>query len=144
MISGWQWNNIPCFHDNTECNFSYTRKSSYNIYGFMQNCSNSIANALELLQSCTKPSILRIELPFHDVIMSLTPIMSPPVYICTRQFYRIFMMSWSGLITKITRRVSMADTNACHINWKWLAANLLLYCRDGYTILLWRNHRRQI
>ena len=25
--------------------------------GFMQDCSNSIANALELLQSCTKPSI---------------------------------------------------------------------------------------
>ena len=25
--------------------------------GLVQNCSNSIANALELLQSCTKPSI---------------------------------------------------------------------------------------
>ena len=25
--------------------------------GFVQDCSNSIANALELLQSCTKPSI---------------------------------------------------------------------------------------
>ena len=28
------------------------------IDGLTQNCSNSIANALELLQSCTKPSIL--------------------------------------------------------------------------------------
>ena len=28
-----------------------------NIDGLVQDCSNSIANALELLQSCTKPSI---------------------------------------------------------------------------------------
>ena len=28
-----------------------------NIDGFVQDCSNSIANALELLQSCTEPSI---------------------------------------------------------------------------------------
>ena len=31
------------------------------IDGSVQNCSNSIANALELLQSCTKPSISTIE-----------------------------------------------------------------------------------
>ena len=29
----------------------------YNIDGLVQDCSSSIANALELLQSCTKPSI---------------------------------------------------------------------------------------
>ena len=29
----------------------------YDIDGLVQDCSNSIANALELLQSCTKPSI---------------------------------------------------------------------------------------
>ena len=28
-----------------------------NIYGLVQDCSNSIANALELLQSYTKPSL---------------------------------------------------------------------------------------
>ena len=33
------------------------RKCKYNFDGFVQDCSNSIANALELLQSCTKPSI---------------------------------------------------------------------------------------
>ena len=27
------------------------------IYGLVQDCSNSIANAMELLQSCTKPSV---------------------------------------------------------------------------------------
>ena len=45
--------------------FSYTHTSHYNtilhtvwplqINGLVQDCSNSIANALELLQSCTKP-----------------------------------------------------------------------------------------
>ena len=30
----------------------------YHFDGLVQDCSNSIANALELLQSCTKPSIL--------------------------------------------------------------------------------------
>ena len=30
---------------------------TYNIDGLVQDCSNSIANTLELLQSCTKPSI---------------------------------------------------------------------------------------
>ena len=30
---------------------------TYHLDGLMQDCSNSIANALELLQSCTKPSI---------------------------------------------------------------------------------------
>ena len=30
--------------------------AGYNIDGSVQECSNSIANALELLQSCIKPS----------------------------------------------------------------------------------------
>ena len=32
--------------------------TKYNINGLVQDCSNSIADAPELLQSCTKPSIL--------------------------------------------------------------------------------------
>ena len=36
-----------------------TLSNYYHIDGFVQDCSNSIANALELLQSCTKPSIYR-------------------------------------------------------------------------------------
>ena len=32
-------------------------KQNSNIDGFVQDCSNSIALAMELLQSCTKPSI---------------------------------------------------------------------------------------
>ena len=38
-----------------------------NIDGVVQDCSNSIANALELLQSCTKPSIhICIKLPNNN------------------------------------------------------------------------------
>ena len=37
---------------------TYQPQLCYNhIHGLVQGCSNSIANALELLQSCTKPSI---------------------------------------------------------------------------------------
>ena len=32
--------------------------SEWYLYGLMQNCSISIAKALEILQSCTKPSVL--------------------------------------------------------------------------------------
>ena len=40
------------------CNFSYAKTQIWNyIDGSVQDFSNSIANALELLQSCTKPSI---------------------------------------------------------------------------------------
>ena len=34
------------------------RRLDYIVYGLVQDYSNSIANALELLQSCTKPSML--------------------------------------------------------------------------------------
>ena len=40
--------------------FTYNFHLLYNvfdIYDFMQDCNNSIASALELLQSCSKPSI---------------------------------------------------------------------------------------
>ena len=42
-----QWYNLP-----------WSRLVDYYIDGLVQDCSNSIANALELLQSCTKPLIL--------------------------------------------------------------------------------------
>ena len=35
-------------------------KLQYDINGFVQDCSNSIANALGLLQSCTKPLMYRM------------------------------------------------------------------------------------
>ena len=43
------------------------------IDGLVQDCSNSIADALELLQSCTKPSIWYIE---HDSIKPTNPMIT--------------------------------------------------------------------
>ena len=50
---------VPCSH-------------YYNIDGLVQDCSNSIANALELLQSCTKPSICTTCFTFisHHITLS--------------------------------------------------------------------------
>ena len=37
----------------------FARNAGHIIDGLLQDCSHSIANALRLLQSCTKPSIMR-------------------------------------------------------------------------------------
>ena len=42
--------------------------SKQNIDSLVQDCSNSIANALELLESCTKPSIYKMAIFFFFVI----------------------------------------------------------------------------
>ena len=39
------------------------------IDGLVQDCGNSIANALELLQSCTKPSIYRFVLKGNACVL---------------------------------------------------------------------------
>ena len=51
-----------CLRQNMKCVSYYAERTHGNSYeehidGLVQNCSYSIANALELLQSCTKPSI---------------------------------------------------------------------------------------
>ena len=38
-------------------NMSILEKTDNDIDGLVQDCSNSSANTLELLQSCTKPSV---------------------------------------------------------------------------------------
>ena len=55
----WQW-----FY------FSVLKRTSYLVYRcLLQDCSNSIANTLELLQSCTKPSIYVETSLLHDYVM---------------------------------------------------------------------------
>ena len=39
----------------------------YHVDGLVQDCSNSIANALELLQSCTKSSVSHFTETFHHL-----------------------------------------------------------------------------
>ena len=45
-----------CSSQGVDVSLSHTAIFHY-IDGLVQDCSNSIANTLELLQSCTKPSI---------------------------------------------------------------------------------------
>ena len=45
----------------------------YNIDGLVQDCSNSTANALELLQSCTKPSIYGLWNVFCTICSGISP-----------------------------------------------------------------------
>ena len=41
------------------CNVGHSKKQKKYIYGIVQDCSDSIANILALLQFCTKPAISR-------------------------------------------------------------------------------------
>ena len=50
MDDGMNWSNNGLIS-------SSTKPLTYPFNGLVQDCSNSSANALELLQSCTKPSI---------------------------------------------------------------------------------------
>ena len=54
----WYYDLILIYHDiNFAHTMDYLRYTARYIDGLVQDYSNSIANALELLQSCTKPSI---------------------------------------------------------------------------------------
>ena len=59
-----------------------------NVDGLVQDCSNSIANALELLQSCTKPSVC-----FYLMISVLVQILNTNcVGICNMYLYVWYMV----------------------------------------------------
>ena len=60
---GYPWQEGPSGRRRIEIDHTLSRNNpitpvgQYHIDGLVQDCSNSIANTLELLQSCTKPSI---------------------------------------------------------------------------------------
>ena len=58
------------------------------VNSLVQECSNSIANALELLQSCTKPSVYKIVNCWDDSCESKTKIL------------KIYIMSLSTIAKK--------------------------------------------
>ena len=82
MPSNWAWYHSPLNSDvpNLTENlldykwFNCTWPVSEYMDGLVQDFSNSIANALELLQSCTKPSICIHEQGHHIEIMTFLPI----------------------------------------------------------------------
>ena len=58
MKKCWWWL-ADIWHDAGDVIWSYAAGSAVYINGFVQDCSISSALALEILQSCTKPSIYR-------------------------------------------------------------------------------------
>ena len=57
------------------------------IDGLVQDCSNSIANALELLQSCTKPSICFMSLSHYTLYKpSYSDILSGKIFIFSKHY----------------------------------------------------------
>ena len=63
------------------------------IAGLVQDCSNSIANTLELLQSCTEPSIFSSHLGKVVCILTLTAWISEIIYQFVTCSYAIWMVS---------------------------------------------------
>ena len=55
----------------------FKEKWQWHIDGLAQDCSNSIANALELLQSCTKLSIWRAHWPVGGAFISASGVVRP-------------------------------------------------------------------
>ena len=58
-VQGWAiiWTIAGLWNLRNKLKWNLNPNTKYCVNGLVQDCSNSIANALELLQSCTKPSI---------------------------------------------------------------------------------------
>ena len=70
------------------CPRPFSMFSGHYFDGLVQNCSNSIANALELPQSCTKPSIF---------VMKFTPVHVVMISICINLFTSFDLVSISKI-----------------------------------------------
>ena len=82
----WLWILIPvCMHDNPQCvnvsrilNLHLIVYSNLYVNGLVKDCTNLIANALELLQFCTKPPYdMTIFLPKY---LKITPCLTHVLY----------------------------------------------------------------
>ena len=71
---------------------NHTIEADLHIEGLAQHCSNSIANALELLQFCTKPSICSL---------AIQVIYSPYAFLRMIMFTRIHMLTKAWQMFKI-------------------------------------------
>ena len=62
----------------------------YRIDGFVQDCSNSVANALELLQSCAKPLILASAWQVSEVCTAWWNLLVPCILVFAKMIYQCF------------------------------------------------------
>ena len=86
----------------------------------MQDCSNSIANALELLQSCTKPSMLCYILLKHGYLCACKTAVTP------------LLMHWSYC--------SLALSHQCYVissYWNMVIYALIIMMPSWISVYLW-------
>ena len=78
------------------------------IAGLVQDCSNSIANALELLQSCTKPAIYALLL--HLFIAAISSFMF------TWMWHWVIYLLWNELIYSLAPGISECESENVNFN----------------------------
>ena len=83
----------PCFY-------------SYHIDGLVQNCSNSSALAMELLQSCTKPSIIPLTWAHSFVVFCFVTVMLSGVGVTKPIFSVSFFQLFRNPKTLVTCMIS--------------------------------------
>ena len=85
------------------------------INGFMQNCSNSIANALELLQSCAKPWLIYFQFFIRTIVNCYSvPLYLPPLsHTIMQHLYKLPHILWGQWAQCL---YSMNNTVVCHNN----------------------------
>ena len=103
----------------------------YNTAGLVQDCSISIANALEILQSCTKPSLCHIG-PCYTRTWTY--------FIINLLYPFLFIRSWKGGIL-VSRRPSICPT-ACGQNRVHSVTSTILVGSISYLHILSSNFRR--
>ena len=120
MRSGIQWV-ISCCYKSTRGRAGGTRfvkqnrynRYVHNIHGLGQDCSNSIANALELLHSCAKPSICRyFEKCHYKAIDSLSKSQLQNPLNCYRQTSNIRRTLVGNIIVDISEVVGASPVGA--------------------------------
>ena len=84
----WIFDNFQVFVLRERCPRPFSMFRGHYFDGLVQNCSNSIANALELPQSCTKPSIF---------VMKFTPVHVVMISICINLFTSFDLVSISKI-----------------------------------------------
>ena len=95
------------------CKYS-TSHETCTIDGLVQDCSNSSALAMELLQSCTEPPICTFLMVCYQQILPWPP----------RQFYRFrYIVPWEALMKAMGKPLAKIQKEIT----KWHKTRLLLY-----------------
>ena len=110
--------------------------SDYDIDVLVQDCSNSIANALELLQSCTKPSICFYPRPFWPTGIVIACV-CVCVYLCVCRrlpvraiTHHTFQLESPDLDEKM-QNILLKDPIVLGADWAWPSMSNLTSFQDS-------------